>query len=125
MQKFEKKGTDSTPYIILDADNGNFEISGRSLPEDVVTFYGPVLEWLEKYGKSPLEKTIFNIKLNYYNTASSKILYEVMLRLQDIALEEHDVVVRWHYDEDDEDMEEAGEEYAEVVEDLNFEQVPL
>ncbi len=124
MQKLFKKGTDATPLVNLDKESGTFEISGRSLPEDVVAFYADVLEWIEEYGKDPSEKTVVNFKLNYYNTASSKMLYELMLRFQDIAAEGHDVLVRWHYDEDDEDMEEAGEEYAEVVEDLKFEQVP-
>jgi hypothetical protein len=33
-----------------------------------------------------------------------------------------DVLVRWHFPDDDEDMEEAGEEYADIVE-VPFEQV--
>lgn len=124
MQKLFRKATDATPLVNLDPDNKTFEISGRSLPEDVVAFYNEVLEWIEEYGKNPLDETTVNLKLNYYNTASSKMLYEIMLRFQDISLEGHEVLIRWHYDEDDEDMEEAGEEYAEVVEDLKFEQVP-
>ncbi len=123
MQAINKKGTYSTPAVILDAEKGVFEISGRSLPEDVVAFYGPILDWLDEYAKSPGEKTIFNFKLVYYNTASSKLLYEIMVKLKNILDIGSDVLVRWHYDEDDEDMEEAGEEYAEVVEDLPFEQV--
>ncbi len=123
MQRLEKKGTDATPTVIFDAENNKFEISGRSLPEDVVSFYNVVLDWLTEYGKAPNEDTLLDFKLNYYNTASSKMLYEIMLKLQDIAEAGYNVLVRWHYDEDDEDMEEAGEEYAEVVENLKFEQV--
>ena len=123
MQTISKKGTYSTPAVTLDADNGIFEISGRSLPEDVVAFYGPILDWLDGYAKSPNEETVFNFKLVYYNTASSKLLYEIMVKLKNIVDAGSEVLVRWHYDEDDEDMEEAGEEYAEVVEELPFEQV--
>jgi hypothetical protein len=36
--------------------------------------------------------------------------------------EGHKVMVRWHYPEEDEDMKEAGEEYAEMV-DVPFEMV--
>ncbi|MBN2662574.1 MAG: DUF1987 domain-containing protein [Bacteroidales bacterium] len=124
LQPIKIQGTDDTPKVILDPTPGNpiFEISGRSLPEDVVAFYEPILEWLDEYTGEPLEKTIFDFKLEYFNTASSKLLLDVLLKLEDMYDDGHDVLVRWHYPEDDEDMEEAGEEYADIVE-VPFEQV--
>jgi len=122
MQAIKIKGSDDTPNVILDRDNGIFEISGRSLPEDVAAFYEPILEWLEDYAEEPLEKTIFNFKLEYFNTASSKLLLDVLLKLEDMFDDGKDVMVRWHFPDDDEDMEEAGEEYADIVE-VPFEQV--
>lgn len=122
MQAIKIKGSDDTPNVILDKDNGIFEISGRSLPEDVAAFYEPILEWLEDYSESPLDKTIFNFKLEYFNTASSKLLLDVLLKLEDMFDDGKDILVRWHYPDDDEDMEEAGEEYADIVE-VPFEQV--
>ncbi len=122
MDPIRIKGTDDTPTVILDKENGIFEISGRSLPEDVAAFFDPILEWLDEYSKSPLSKTIFNFKLEYFNTASSKLLLDVLLKLEDLHDDGHDVLVRWHFPDDDEDMEEAGEEYADIVE-VPFEQV--
>jgi hypothetical protein len=122
MQAIKIKGSDDTPNVILDKDNGVFEISGRSLPEDVAAFYEPILEWLEEYADNPLDKTIFNFKLEYFNTASSKLLLDVLLKLEDMFDDGKDIMVRWHYPDDDEDMEEAGEEYADIVE-VPFEQV--
>ena len=122
MQAIKIKGSDDTPNIILDKDNGIFEISGRSLPEDVAAFYEPILEWLEDYTENPLDKTVFNFKLEYFNTASSKLLLDVLLKLEDMYDDGKEVMVRWHYPDDDEDMEEAGEEYADIVE-VPFEQV--
>ena len=49
MEVIKIKGTDDTPTVILDKENGIFEISGRSLPEDVTTFYEPILSWLDDY----------------------------------------------------------------------------
>jgi len=43
--------TDETPYVALDAEKKVFEFSGKSLPEDVVTFYQPIIDWLEEFGK--------------------------------------------------------------------------
>jgi hypothetical protein len=122
MQAIKIKGSDDTPNVILDKDNGIFEISGRSLPEDVAAFYEPILDWLEAYAEDPLEKTIFNFKLEYFNTASSKLLLDVLLKLEDMYDDGKDILVRWHFPDDDEDMEEAGEEYADIVE-VPFEQV--
>ena len=122
MRVIKIQGSDDTPKVILDADNNTFEISGRSLPEDVVAFYDPILEWLDEYAQNPLEKTVFNFKLEYFNTASSKLLLDVLLKLEDMYDAGHDVLVKLHYPDDDEDMEEAGEEYADIVE-VPFEQV--
>jgi len=122
MQAIKIKGSDDTPSVVLDKENGNFEISGRSLPEDVAAFYEPILEWLDEYSESPLEKTVFNFKLEYFNTASSKLLLDVLLKLEDMFDDGKEILVKWHFPDDDEDMEEAGEEYADIVE-VPFEQV--
>lgn len=124
LQPIKIQGTDDTPKVILDPNPNDpiFEISGRSLPEDVVAFYEPILEWFDDYAQKPLDKTVFDFKLEYFNTASSKLLLDVLLKLEDMFDDENDVLVRWHYPEDDEDMEEAGEEYADIVE-VPFKQV--
>jgi len=122
METIKIQGTEDTPRIILDADKELLEISGRSLPEDVTAFYEPVLNWLNEYAESPNDKTVFNFKLTYFNTASSKLLLDILMKLEELHEKGHDVLIRWHYPEDDEDMEEAGEEYADIV-DVPFEQV--
>ncbi len=122
MQVIKIKGSDDTPSVHLDKENNILEISGRSLPEDVAAFYEPILDWLDDYAEEPNTKTVFDFKLVYFNTASSKLILDILLKLEDIADEGNDVLVRWHYPEDDEDMEEAGEEYADIV-DVPFEQV--
>jgi hypothetical protein len=122
METIKIQGTEDTPKIILDAENEMMEISGRSLPEDVSAFYEPVLNWLNDYAENPNKKTIFNFKLTYFNTASSKLLLDILMKLEEMHENGNDVLIRWHYPEDDEDMEEAGEEYADIV-DVPFEQV--
>jgi hypothetical protein len=116
------KGTDDTPSVILDAASNFFEIAGRSLPEDVAAFYSPIIDWLDKYIQSPNPKTNFNFKLVYFNTASSKLLLDILMKLEELHKNGKEVLVKWHYSEDDEDMKEAGEEYADIV-DVPFEQI--
>lgn len=112
MEILNLEGAEDTPKIILDKTNGIFEISGRSLPEDSAEFYRPILEWIAKYGASPNPKTSFAFKLEYFNTASSKLILDILSKLEDIP----GMSVMWYYNEDDEDMQEAGEEFSELVE---------
>jgi hypothetical protein len=99
----------------LDVTNGIFEISGRSLPEDVVKFYKPILDWLDEYVQSPNDATVFNFKLSYFNTASSKIILDILMKLEGMHDDGKNISIKWHYPSDDEDMMEAGEEYADIV----------
>jgi hypothetical protein len=122
MNTIKIMGTDDTPTVILDAANEIFEISGRSLPEDVASFYDPIIGWLDEYAACANPKTIFTFKLVYFNTASSKLLLDILMKLEQMHEDGKDVLVRWYYPEDDEDMQEAGEEYADIV-DVPFEQV--
>ena len=122
MEVIKIVGTDDTPSVTLDVANEIFEISGRSLPEDVAVFYEPILDWVDRYSEEATGKTIFNFKLVYFNTASSKMILDILLKLEEMHEAGKDVLIRWHYPEDDEDMEEAGEEYADIV-DVPFEQI--
>ncbi len=119
MEIINLEGTEDTPKIILDKSNGIFEISGRSLPEDSSEFYQPVLDWIKEYSENPLPETIFVFKLEYFNTASSKLILDVLTALEEIP----GAKIHWYFYEDDEDMEEAGEEFSELV-DLDFEFKP-
>jgi hypothetical protein len=122
METIKIQGTEDTPKIVLDKENDLLEISGRSLPEDVRSFYEPVLNWLNEYAENPNKKTVFNFKLTYFNTASSKLLLDILMKLEEMHEKGNEILIRWHYPEDDEDMSEAGEEYADIV-DVPFEQV--
>jgi SiaC family regulatory phosphoprotein len=95
-------GTPKTPTIRFDSREGIFEIKGRSIPENSVEFYKPLNEWLDGYMQGPLDKTVVNIRLEYFNTSSSKCILDVF-------------EINWFYEEDDEDMLEAGEDYDSII----------
>ena len=109
-------GTDDTPSVHLDKESGILELSGRSLPEDVTMFYQQILDWIDDYIKQPNDKTLFNFKLDYFNTASSKVILDILLKFEELVENGKEVVIKWFYNEDEEDMLEAGEEYADIVE---------
>ncbi|MFC2086957.1 DUF1987 domain-containing protein [Bacteroidota bacterium] len=109
-------GTNQTPQVILDKSNGKLEISGHSLPENVQVFYGPLIEWFDQYIQDPNEKTVLEFRMEYYNTASSKMIFEILKKFDKLYMEGKDVEIHWYFSEDDEDMEEAGEDYSSIVE---------
>lgn len=105
------EGTPDTPTITLNKAEGIFEIAGRSLPEDVIEFYTPAIAWITEYAKAPNPSTVFKFKLDYFNTASSKVILELLQSLKDIK----GIQVEWHSQEDDEDILDAGKEFEEQV----------
>lgn len=108
-------GTLKTPTVKFDSKTGVVEIKGRSIPENSIEFYKPLVDWLEEYAKKPLEKTQVNVQLEYFNTSSSKCILDVFKKLEAIHKAKHDVVINWYYEEDDEDMLEAGEDYESII----------
>ncbi|MBN1952662.1 MAG: DUF1987 domain-containing protein [Bacteroidales bacterium] len=120
MEALDIRATNDTPKVLLDPENDVFEISGRSLPEDVVSFYQPVLDWLDEYKEHPLEITEFVFKYIYFNTATSKLVQDILIKLEEIHETGNKVQVVWFYEEDDEDMLDLGEEFSENV-DIPFE----
>ncbi len=116
MENLYIKGSEETPEIIFDKDKPEFRVSGKSYMEDATAHYEQVISWLTSYRKNPNPSTVFKFELEYVNTASSKIVNDIMDELENIFLEDHEVLVEWHYFEDDEDMLELGQEYEEVYE---------
>jgi hypothetical protein len=109
------KTTDSTPSITLDKTAGIFEIRGNSLPEDVSSFYQPVLDWFKKYTHEPNPTTLLSFKLTYLNTASSKTVFTIITILEPLIDKGKMVKIDWYYIENDEDTYEIGKEYSELV----------
>ena len=108
-------GTEDTPKIVFDNENKLYEISGRSLPEDVLAFYQPVLEWFDSFGESTIDQLKLNIKLEYFNTASSKILLDIFMKLEEMKENGKNITLDWYYIKADIDMYEAGVEYSELI----------
>jgi hypothetical protein len=110
------EGMEDSPRVKFSDQGGKLEISGKSLPEDVSAFYQPVIDWLNLYAKKPFNNTELTFRLTYFNTASSKVILDILTILEKMANEGKKVQINWYYPEYDEDMREAGIEYSEMVE---------
>lgn len=116
MEKFQLEGSPKTPKIDFDGESGVLELRGRSIPENSVEFYAPLNKWLEEYETMPSAKTVLDMKLEYFNTSSSKCILDLFKRLEKMNGGRTEVHVNWYYETEDEDMAEAGEDYQAIVE---------
>jgi hypothetical protein len=112
MQKLIIEPTLNSPRIILDPAAGVFEFSGESRPENVRSFFAPVMEWLEEYaGGSPSPGT-FVFNFDYFNSTSAKYILDIFKILKSISDKIGKLTIQWLYEEDDEDMYEVGMEMS-------------
>ncbi|HEX3008245.1 MAG TPA: DUF1987 domain-containing protein [Bacteroidales bacterium] len=115
MESLSIEGTAKTPTVKFDAELGVIEIKGRSIPENSIEFYKPLVDWLDKYSKVAKPITKVNVQLEYFNTSSSKCILDVFKKLESIHKTNKEVIINWYYEEDDEDMLEAGEDYESII----------
>jgi len=121
MENIHLEGTPRTPYVHFDSEKGVLEVSGRSIPENSIGFYKPLFDWLDEYiADKPQQTTKMQFNLEYFNTASSKCILDILRKLENLQNDSGEVVVEWHYDEGDEDMKESGEDFKSLI-DLDIE----
>jgi SiaC family regulatory phosphoprotein len=116
MENLTLEPGDKTPGINLNADECVLKIWGRSIPENSVEYYKPVFDWFDEYAKNSGDKTEMIFQLEYFNTSSSKCILDILRKLKSIEESgKSKVTVKWLYEEDDEDMMEAGDDYQTIV----------
>jgi hypothetical protein len=115
MPSLTLEGTTKTPHVNFDEETGRLEIRGRAIPENSIEFFKPLIDWVDRYGRSPQAHTALHVQLEYFNTSSSKCILDLFKKLEGLRAAGNDVAVLWHYEQDDEDMLEAGEDYAGII----------
>lgn len=112
MEKIVIEGTEKSPTVMFDHENGLLELEGRSLIEDSESFYLPLVEWIIKYVENPKPNTVINFRFEYFNTSCSKWLITITKQLKLLYDKEPSTKVNWYYEDDD------VLEYGEVIRDL-------
>lgn len=97
-----------TPAVTFYFNQGVFHLKGKSIPENAVDFYNPIIEALVAYGNHAQPVTTVNFALEFFNTSSSKCLLKLLSALANINRRLTKVVINWHYDPDDEDLLETA-----------------
>lgn len=115
MANITLEGSPKTPIVSFDASTGLLELRGRSIPENSIEFYKPLIDWIDKYARDPKPHTTLHVQLEYFNTSSSKCILDLFKKLELVRSSGNEVSVLWHYEQDDEDMLEAGEDYQAII----------
>lgn len=115
MEKINLESTATTPQVVFDKEQGYFEITGKSLPENTFEFYKPLLEWMDEYVANPKSESTLVFKLEYFNTASTAHFLRLIKKLEKVYKDGQTVVVKWFHDEEDDDMREAGKDFQLLV----------
>ena len=125
MENFQIEGENYIPTVNFNPESGILEISGESYHEYTIEFFQPIFEWLNQYLEQEGKTIVFNFRMTYFNTSSSRRFLEIFDLLEDYQQNRNgNVTVNWYYEKDDVDMLESGEEYAEDVQ-LNFNLEPI
>ena len=116
MNPFTSEQTPKTPLINFDPATGVFELNGKSVPENSVIYYKPLFDWVDGYVQNPAKTTTLNIQLDYFNTSSAKCIVDLFRKIEQIGKNgKGEAVINWMYNEPDEDMLEAGEDYKSII----------
>lgn len=117
MQDLNIEGTLKTFEVKCNASNGTIVVRGRSIPENSFDFFDPIFGWINQYIENPNSQTQLQFYVEYFNTASSKCILDILRIFEKVHLENKSSVnVTWHFEEEDEDMEYAGEDFKAVIE---------
>ncbi|MGC9375525.1 MAG: DUF1987 domain-containing protein [Bacteroidales bacterium] len=120
MNSLKIEGTTFTPEINFDIDNNTLSFLKVSKPANAIEFYQPVFEFLDNFEKEKVkakvvQELIIDFKFDYFNTATAKILYELLAKFKRIKKQGVDIIIKWFYHEEDEDLLEEGHMMAEAV----------
>ncbi|PIB37530.1 hypothetical protein BFP72_11720 [Reichenbachiella sp. 5M10] len=115
MEKLIYRPTRITPLIFFDPSRGLLELRGKSSPENALHFYSKLMTSIEEFALQGEQNLVANFKLEYFNTSSSKCLFDLLKKLLLVEKNGKRVSINWYYEGYDEDMQEAGEDYADLL----------
>jgi len=121
MSVLEIPAKEAAPYVKFDENNAELEIIGKSYDEDVVMLFSMLRSKLKAFGQTEPSKLSVKIFLKYFNTSSSKCLFDLLSDIKDIQdNNEMNLDMTWNFVEGDEEMEEEITDFKESL-DMTFE----
>jgi hypothetical protein len=113
--------TDRTPEIQLSIADGIFSMRGESFPEDVAAFYGQVIMAIDALANTIQGPLKVDVAMVYINSSSIKAMFRIFEGLENVRKNGHPLTITWHFQDDDDIMQELGEDFKDRFPDLPIE----
>ncbi|MBS4018885.1 MAG: DUF1987 domain-containing protein [Dechloromonas sp.] len=103
--------TPSSPEVNFDFAKHHLSIRGESYPENAAAFYGEIIKRLREYlGNCSQTRITVDISLAYFNSSSTKMLFNIFEAFNSAATAGNEIVLNWYHDEEDDTILEFGQE---------------
>jgi hypothetical protein len=103
----------NTPLVKF--EDGVLVISGRSIPENSISFFEPLFKFIADYTKKPYPLTEVNVMLEYANSSTNRSLMTVFTLLEKIYESGNNVNINWYFENGDELMLELGNDFKAIL----------
>jgi hypothetical protein len=121
IQPIHISATQRTPEVVFDPTQRTVLIRGESYPEDPFEFYAQPLDAIYSFlGGRHDGQIVFEFDLVYFNSSSAKVLIDLFCRIEMSAQEGNQIFVRWLCEQDDDNMQELGTEFAQELSHAEF-----
>ena len=106
MEKWIIEASDRSPYVLLDRQESILKLEGRSYPEEGMDFFDPIILRFRTLEGSETPIRTIHIRLEYYNSSTTKAISELFQLLKTVKSAGHEVKVIWEYEEEDDGIQE-------------------
>ena len=101
-------------FVYTNSELGEILISGTSSMEKSFDFFSPITDWAFSYLKNNTKPLHIHIALAHWNTFSHHAIYGIVSTINSSDHKER-VRISWHYNHDDDDVLEGGEDFSDIV----------
>ncbi len=114
MSELKIEGTEKTPTVYFNLEEGAFSFYGNSMPETPSVFYSQILSWLNT--RQPQFNGSINLQFDfdYLDSPSFGYIVEVLRVFERMEGANENVSVRWTFAADDVDTAEVGKDLLEL-----------
>lgn len=120
MTKLYLEATKFTPEVLLDPDAKSIKFTGKSYPENTFAFYEPIVEWLRGFFEDPKNSVVVEFDISYFNSSSSKLFFDLFDIFEEAVNNGSKLAIKWIYDSENDTAKEAGEDFKDDFEELDF-----
>lgn len=121
---FLVEATERTPKVEYNKTNDELVLEGICIPELTHDFFKPIISFVNEIGDNTIKHFTLTVKLHFFNTGSARYILELMKNIQKLKEKGIEISFKWFYNDDDEDIEEAGRSYAFILNET-FEMIPI